>query len=103
MCLFTKLAVAFIDSFLTTLIFCFACNDELSVLETDPSEVSASLLLQAELEATRVALEQAEMSAVVAATECMNMQKVQPFTPCTPQSEPPHIDRCLAVHMACLL
>ena len=34
------------------------------------------LLLQAEVEAGKLALEQAEMAAVVAATECMNMQKV---------------------------
>lgn len=36
-----------------------------------------SLLLQAEVEAGKLALEQAEMAAVVAATECMNMQKVR--------------------------
>ena len=39
----------------------------------------ASLLVQAEIEAAKAALEQAEMSAVVAATECMNMQKVHPL------------------------
>ena len=52
-------------------------------------------MVQAEVEAAKVALEQAEMSAVMAATECMNMQKVGTDAS---HAQAHHHCRCLAMY-----